>query len=260
MKRLKQLSFHSLSLPFTPLHSIVIFLLLSPFTSQAQGDEAYRRGDYNEAIAQYEAVLADGLTSADLYYNLGNAYYRTNQMGAAILNYERALRLKPAMSDARENLALAESKTVDRITVLPKLFVVRWVDTLCTHITPVVWRVVWLVLLALVALAVITMRLGARRGLRKAGLIVGMLSLLLLVVATLLLLDATRRYNAHSEAIVMEPAITVKSSPEAQSADKLILHEGTKLTITDSLAGWYKVIIADGTTGWCQQGAEIERI
>ena len=253
-----------------PFIILTIALLLAPMaqaTSRAHlkanaatmADSAYRVSDYAAAIEQYEAVLAEGFTSADLYYNLGNAYYRTDQMGLAILNYERALRLNPAMADARENLALAESKTVDRITPLPKLFIVRWIDSLCTHVSPAAWRVLWLVLLALVGAAVVTMRLGASRNLRKAGLLACVLFLLLLVVATLLLLRSTHRFNAHADAVVLSPAITVKSSPEGQSTDKLILHEGTKLTVSDSLAGWYKITIADGTTGWCQS-TDIERI
>ena len=238
---------------------VIALLPASLYATVADGDEAYRQGEYEEAIGHYEAVLAEGLASADLYYNLGNAYYRTGQMGLAILNYERALRLDPAMGDARENLALAESQTVDRITVLPKLFIVRWVDTLCTHISPTGWRIVWLVLLAMVGMAVIAFRLGASRGMRKAGFITGLLLVLLLIIATWLLLRATHRYNARNEAVVMPAAITVKSSPEAQSTDKLILHEGTRLTVTDSLADWYKITIADGTTGWCQR-SDVERI
>ena len=225
----------------------------------ADGDQHYRMGNYDMASGYYGLVLSTGYASADLYYNLGNAYYRTGQMGLAILNYKRALRLNPSMSDARENLALAESKTVDRITVLPKLFIVRWVDTLCTHLSPAAWRIIWLVLLALVGLSVVTLRLGATRGLRKAGFVAGLLTLLLLLAATFLLLRSTRQYNAHSEAVVLAQAITVKSSPEVQSTDKLILHEGTLVTVSDSLAGWYKITIADGTTGWCQ-GSDIERI
>lgn len=225
----------------------------------AEGDQHYRMGNYDVAVDYYGMALGAGYASADLYYNLGNAYYRTGQMGLAILNYKRALRLKPAMGDARENLALAESKTVDRITALPKLFIVRWIDALCTHVSPAGWRVVWLVLLALVGLSVVLLRLGGTRGLRKTGLVTGLLALLLLIAATFLLLRATRQYNAHSEAVVLAQAITVKSSPEAQSTDKLILHEGTLVTVSDSLADWYKITIADGTTGWCL-AEEVERI
>ena len=249
---------------------LTILLLLAPMsraTSTAHlkanvatmADSAYRASDYAAAIELYESVLAEGFTSADLYYNLGNAYYRTDQMGLAILNYERALRLNPSMSDARDNLALTDSKTVDRITPLPKLFIVRWVDFLCTRFTPEIWRVVWIVLLVLVGCSIVLMRLGSRRGLRKTGLAIGLFCLILLVVTTLLLLDSTRRYNAHNQAVILQQAIVVKSSPEIQSTDKMVLHEGTKLIVNDSLANWYKITIADGTTGWCQKES-VERI
>ena len=225
----------------------------------AEGDQHYRMGNYDVAVDYYGMALGAGFASADLYYNLGNAYYRIGQMGPAILNYERALRLKPSMSDAKENLALAESKTVDRITQLPKLFLVRWIDALCVGISPALWRVIWLVLLALVGAAVVAFRLGRNRAIRKAGLIVGAVLVLLIVVSSLLMLSSTRRYNAHKEAVVMSQSMTVKSSPEEQSVDKLILHEGTKVVVSDSLSGWYKITLADGTTGWCIP-ADVERI
>lgn len=247
------------------LHTIILhFILLTSFIHlqenvAREADEAYRQGDYATAIEQYEAVLAKGCTSADLHYNLGNAYYRDGQMGRAILNYERALRLKPTMGDARENLALAESHTTDRVTPLPKLFLVRWIDTLCTRLLPSFWRIVCLVLLALMCAAVVCVRMGSTRSLRKACLLVGVVSLLLLLAAVALLIRSTVHFNAHREAIVMSDAITIKSSPEAQSTDKLVLHEGTRLIVSDSIADWYKITIADGTSGWCHSN-EIERI
>lgn len=222
-------------------------------------DAMYRDGDYPASIEAYEAILASGQSSADLYYNLGNAYYRTGEIGHSILNYERALRLKPNMRDAKENLALANSKTADRIAQLPQLFVVRWIDWLCTALSPAAWRTLWLVLLAVIGVALVLFRLGHTIGIRKAALIGGTSALLLLIVATLLLLSATSRYNAHSHAIVMEQSVTVKSSPEHQSVDKLILHEGTKVEIMEQLSGWYKIRIADGTSGWCETQT-LERI
>lgn len=247
------------------LHTIILhFILLTSFvhlqeTAAREADEAYRQGDYASAIEQYEAVLDKQCASANLYYNLGNAYYRTDRMGSAILNYRRALRLAPSMTDAKENLALAESRTTDRIAVLPQFFLVRWIDALCTAVSPAAWRIVWLVLLALLGGAVVLFRLGSTRGLRKGAFAGGAVVLLLLVLATWLLLRTTHRYNAHRDAVVMQPAVTVKGSPEEQSVDKLILHEGTVVSVDDSLSGWYKITIADGTTGWCQ-ASDVERI
>ena len=247
------------------LHTIFLqFVLLTSFVHlqenvAREADEAYRQGDYAAAIEHYESVLAKGCTSADLHYNLGNAYYRTNQLGLAILHYERALRLNPTMRDARQNLSLAESRTQDRITPLPRLFLLRWVDNLSTHVTPAIWRVVWLLLLLLLGTSVLVMRLASSRRLRKTGLISSLIGILLLFISSVLLLQSTRRFNARNKAVVIPTSVAVKSSPDPQGTDKLILHEGTTLTITDTLSGWYKISIADGTTGWCQK-TSVERI
>ena len=116
-----------------------------------------------------------------------------------------------------------------------------------------------IILLALVAVAFVAFRLGSLLPVRKAGLIVGIVMTVLLLFSVLFLLRSTHHYNARSEAVVMAQSLTVKGSPEVQSVDKLILHEGTTVTISDSLAGWYKITIADGTTGWCTTD-DIERI
>lgn len=225
----------------------------------AEGNEMYRNGNYDMAVDLYGLALSSGLSNADLYYNAGNAYYRTGQMGLAILNYERALRLKPSMTDARQNLELANTKITDRITELPRLFIVRWVDTLCTAIHPAAWRIVWLCLLALIGLSVVALRLAPTLALRRTGLVCAIVGALLILIVTLLLIGSTTRYNSRSHAIILEPSIVMKSSPEDKSTDKMILHEGTKVNIGDSLAGWYKITIADGTTGWCRN-TDVERI
>lgn len=246
----------------------VLFLLTSfPAFINAQdaatlakdGDSLYRIGNYADAIDKYEAALTTGRGSADLYYNLGNAYYRENQNARAILNYERALRLRPGMTDARENLALANERTQDRITELPQWFMARWWNAMTTKVSPTTWRIVWLVLLALVAAAVVCLRIGRGTTLRRWSLLVGLLALIMLVAATVILYKATMNFNSHSSAVVMDESVAVKSSPEARSADKIILHEGTRVTINESLQGWEKITIADGTSGWCPTEA-VERI
>lgn len=230
-----------------------------PQTLAQQGDELYRHGQYDSALALYNEALAAGYTSAELHYNVGNTYYRLEQLGPAILHYERALRLKPSMKEAKENLALANSKTQDRIVELPRLFLVNWYYALCTHITPKTWRVIWLVLFALLAAAVATFMLSRELPLRKATFSLAIAAGVLLLLSTVLLVSSTRHYNAHAEAIVMEEAIAVRNSPEQQSLEKLILHEGAKVAVTESLAGWEKITLVDGTTGWCESH-NIERI
>lgn len=224
-----------------------------------QADELYRHGQYDSALVLYQSAIQSGHSSADLHYNLANTHYRLGQLGQAILHYERALRLKPGMDDAQENLTLANSKTQDRITQLPQFFLVNWYTALCTHITPKSWRIIWLLLFALLAAAIATFLLANNLPLRKGTFTAAIITASLLLTTTFILLSSTRHFNAHSEAIVIQQAISVKGSPEHQSIDKLILHEGTKVTITETLPGWNKITLADGTTGWCED-RNIERI
>ena len=231
----------------------------SAVTLAREGDSSYREGDYAGAIECYETALATGRGAAEVYYNLGNAYYRDNQIGRAILNYERALRLRPGMKDARANLELANEHTVDRIAELPQWFVVRWWNALTNNVLPSTWRVVWLLALLLLAAAVVGLFVGRGTGLRRWCIAVGLFGVLFLATVSILLVKTTVNYNAHRAAIVMQDAVAVKSSPEQRSADLLILHEGTRVVISESLQGWERITIADGTTGWCTTDA-VERV
>lgn len=225
----------------------------------ADGDQHYRQGNYDVAIDYYNMVLGDNHASADLYYNLGNAYYRTGLLGLAILNYERALRLQPGMTDARQNLDLANSKTQDRITTLPRLFIVNWYNALITRVSTATWRLLAILFFALACLAFLFLFLSRNITWRKGALAALIVGLLFFAFSHFFLIKNISYLNSHSDAIVLDPSIAVKSSPEAQSVDKLILHEGTKVSITETLAGWHKITLADGTTGWCQS-ENIERI
>lgn len=248
----------TISILFAPVANAVSTAQLKVGYAQ-DADSLYRMEDYQGAAAGYEAVLANGFSSADLYYNLGNCYYRTGQMALAILNYERALRLEPGMTDARQNLDLANSKTTDRITALPKIFIVKWYENLISHLSPRTWRIIVILFFLLACAAAVVMILSHRIGLRKGALAMLIAAGLFLLVSVWLLIVSTHRFNSHSEAIVITPSMTVKSSPENQSVDKLILHEGTKVSITETLTDWYKITLPDGTTGWCQQD-NLERI
>ena len=240
------------------LTAVLLCTLYSPLFA-FKADDLYRNGQYPEAIQQYEAVLASGLTSPELYYNLGNAYFRDNQMGRAILNYSRALRLRPTMTDARENLKLAESKTVDHIVTLPQLFIVRWYNSICTALSPTAWRILWLSAFALLAALFVFFRLARNYNLRKWTFVSCFALLLVLLCISAFWRSSALRFNSHREAVVLQSSVAIKSSPELQSVDKLILHEGTLVRIDEELSGWYKITIPDGTNGWCESNA-IERI
>ncbi len=240
--------------------AILILLALTAPTALAQtpqqlmqkGNEAYSHGNYEAAADAYEVILATGLQSAELYYNLGNAYYRQEELGQAILNYERALRLNPHFRDARENLDLCYSKTEDGIESLPQIFLVQWAQAIVNWFSPTGWLVAIIILFALLGALVVIFFVSSDYGWRKRSLFLGILVSLLLMLSVGCTIASYVRYNRHDKAIITSPMIVLKGSPEAHSIDKMILHEGTPVNIDETLGDWYKIHIADGTTGWVE--------
>lgn len=222
----------------------------SPRELMSQGNVAFQKSDFVTAAKCYGKILESGYANADVYYNLGNAYYRQDEFGQAILNYERALRLKPNFRDAQENLDLANSKIEDEIKALPELFIVTWARNITTWFSHTGWRIVILCLLALLGAAVAIFVLSRDYLWRKGALIGGIAVTGLLLIAIACSIATGVRQNSHNKAIVTSPLVVVKSSPESNSVDKLILHEGTKVDVEETLGDWHKIHIADGNTGW----------
>lgn len=244
-----------------------IILLAAATVLQAQTPEqilqsankSYESKDYTSAIASYESLVGEGFSSLELYYNLGNAYYRTGNMAKAILNYEKALKISPKDVDTRENLELANSKIQDKIDTLPELFVTRWIQSIQQWMTPAGWIILSIILFGLLLTALVIVFIGQDYSLRKYALIA---AAILTLAGIFSIVNATiTKHNVliHDEAIVMPTMISVKSSPEAGSVEKFVLHSGTKVAIDDEVNGWLKISIADGNKGWLNE-TEIERI
>ena len=241
--------------------TLILLLLATALNAAAQtpqqlmqrGNDAYAKGDFVAAAQAYNAVLDAGYESADLYYNLGNVYYRQEEYGLSILNYERALRLKPNFRDAKQNLDLADSKTEDQIAALPEIFLAQWAHSVVAWFSPTGWRICTLILLTLLGTAVVIFLLSRDYAWRKGALIGGIVTLVFLLLCIACTISASVRYNRHNQAIVTAPMAVVKSSPEENSIDKLVLHEGTKVDIQETIGEWHKIHIADGNTGWVEQ-------
>jgi tetratricopeptide (TPR) repeat protein len=236
----------------------VLFLTsyLLPLTSyavtKAEADSAYVHGQYQQAIRDYEALLKQG-ASAELYYNLGNAYYRTENIPEAVLNYERALLLSPGDRDIRFNLQIARSKTFDKIVPESEMFFVTWYRSLVSLMSVDGWARTALVALALTIVLLLVYLFSYRIWLRKAGFFGGVVLLLLFVGANIFAWQQKKDLLNRKGAIIFVPAVTVKSTPAANGTDLFILHEGTKVVITDgSMRDWKEIRIADGKEGWIE--------
>ena len=234
-----------------------------PFSASAvtkmEADSAYVRGEYQQAVKDYEVLLKQG-ASADLYYNLGNAYYRTENITRAVLNYERALLLSPGDRDIRFNLQMARSKTIDKITPEQDMFFITWYRSLVNLTSVDGWADVALISLALAIVLALLYLFSERIWLRKVGFF-GAIILIVFFLLSNVFAHQQKDLLVHRRgAIVTAPAVTVKSTPAKQGTDLFILHEGTKVTITDgSMKDWKGIRLADGKEGWIET-SQIELI
>ena len=215
-----------------------------------EANAAYADADYNKAISGYNAILDAGYVSHKLYYNLGNAYFKDNKVGRAILFYNRALLLKPGDKDTRYNLEIANGRVVDKIEAVPEFFVTRWVRGVRSAMGSNAWAAMSLVLLAALLGAALVYLLSGKLVLRKVGFYVGICSFAAMVFALVFSISERHEILHSSEAVVMSTAVPVKSSPDRASKDIFILHEGTKVRVVSSLGEWREIEIASGDKGW----------
>ena len=248
---------------FILLAVISLTSYFSPLTSnavtKAEADSAYVQERYQQAAKDYEALLKQGV-SADLYYNLGNCYYRMDQMTQAVLNYERALLLSPGDKDIRFNLQMARSKTIDKITPESEMFFVTWYRSLVNVMSVDGWARTALVALIVAIVLALFYLFSDRIWLRKIGFFGGIIALLLFLVGNLFAWQQKSNLTQRTGAIIIKSAVNVKSTPSKNGTDLYILHEGTKVTVTDSsMREWRKIRVADGKEGWLEV-SEIEVI
>lgn len=236
----------------------VLLLLMLPLAAQAAqvsksaADSLYAAEHYQQAAKQYETLLKDGV-SADLYYNLGNCYYRMDDMTQAVLNYERALLLSPGDRDIRLNLQMARSKTIDKIVPESEMFFVTWYHSLVNLMSVDGWARTAILSLILVIILALAYLFSDRIWLRKVGFFGGFFLLFVFLFSNLFAYQQQQVLIHRSGAIIIRSAVNIKSTPAQNGTDLFILHEGTKVTITDdSMKDWREIRVADGKEGWLQ--------
>lgn len=231
----------------------------SPNNPEALWDAAaaaYNAADYLTAIEYYTTILDGGRHSAELYYNLANAYFKREQVGEALLNYNRALRLSPADEDIRHNLAFAEQSTKDSIEQIPEFFLSTWMRSVRNLMGGNAWTILSIVMLALALAMALLYLLAQPLSMRKTGFYSMALFGLLFIITTSFAWSARTEATAQRDAIIMSSAASIKSSPDSNSTELFVLHEGTKVRVGEVMDKWAEVRIADGRKGWI----EIDRI
>lgn len=241
-----------------------IALVLISLTGFAQVDEvksaadqAYVTEDYQQAIELYEQVLSQEYVSAEVYYNLGNAYFKSGQIASSVLNYERALKLAPNDEDIQFNLKLANLSVKDKVEVIPELFFVTWWKAVLRSLTVDGWA--WSAVLAfIIGLAgMLLFKFLSEEGMKRLTFYTGLIAL---VWAGFSVYAAEKAYD-HSmndkRAVIFASTLTAKSAPDQKGKDLFVIHEGLVVTVTDDLNGWVRIKLSNGDVGWIPEGAAV---
>lgn len=218
-------------------------------------NEEYRAGRYRDAVRSYEEVLANGYESAALYYNLGNAYYKTGNIPAAILNYERAKRITPDDEDILHNLRLANLRVVDKIDPLPRLFFLVWWEELLNLTSSGGWAAFAIAALWIAVVLILIPRALNVQRFQKVLVGTTTLAVIFAVFALTAAAQQADRESPGSAGIVFEATVAVKSAPDGRSTDLFVVHEGVHVRLMDSVDQWWKIKLADGKVGWIPENA-----
>lgn len=238
--------------------TVLIILTLGSFHAMATppdslvsaANEAYNKGDWDLARELYLSVASQGYTSAELFYNLGNACFKDNDMPSAILYYEKARKFSPKDEDINFNLSLANSRIIDKIEPVPEFFLRKWWNGLLQVTGPDGWARAVIVLFVLFLVALGAFILANALIVRKFSFWTGMVLLILCLFAFVAGGQSYSKAKNQTEGIIFTPTVVVKSSPSDNSVDLFVIHEGTKVRILDRLEQWSEVRIANGSVGW----------
>ena len=238
---------------------LAALLLLAAPAAQAQNDvsdlwnmagEAFAAGQWQNALNYYQMIEGENLESADLYYNIGNTYFKLNDLGHAILYFEKALKLDPAHADAANNLEIARQMTLDKIDAVPDFILLSWFHQLRQGLSADAWAWITLALAAVVGILLLLFRNSGSSALRKVSFILACVFAVLTVCTFIFSLQQKRAITRQDNAIVTAPVCSVKSSPAEGGKTVFVLHEGTKIHLLDNVGDFAKISIADGRQGW----------
>ncbi len=223
-------------------------LLILLTTLFADANAQYAEGNYAEAATQYEQILQEQ-PNAEVYYNLGNAYFKQGELAQSILAYERALRLKPSFKDAKHNLQFAQSRIIDNIEDTQSFFLSNWLKAIRNALSQRVWMVGSIVLFIMALVGFFLFAFSQTLWLRKTAFYCSVIALVISVMACANAGSLYQRDTQRSEAIIMQGIVNAKSSPDRSGNDLFTVHEGTKVEIHEVIGDWCCVHVGNNI-GW----------
>ncbi|MFB6318776.1 tetratricopeptide repeat protein [Saccharicrinis sp. FJH54] len=237
------------------LSLILIFVanVMGQSDQMQKANDLYAKGDYENAIPVYESLVDTGLVSGPLFFNLGNAYYKTGQLANAILNYERARLYMPKDKDLDYNLQMAQNMVVDKIDKVDVFFLKRWVIAAGNNLSSDQWAYAGIAAFILLILSIAVYTFAGKSGIKRLGFYFGILMIIASSIAFAYSGAQKNKITKRNGAVVFSPTVTVKGSPDDSGTELFILHEGTRVNVTDSIGDWNEIILGDGSVGWLKK-------
>ena len=220
-----------------------------------QGNDLYQKEQFEQAAAKYEQVLKEGLVSDEVYFNLGNSYYKLNKVALSVYNFEKAKQLNPTCSSIENNLTFSQKLAVDEFDVVPRV----GIDKLIFDTTSIFHYNTWAYIGVGMAFLFFLAFAGyyySNYNVTKRLFFSGMMVLLVLMILALLSAGFQKKYrDSNKSAIVFETVISVHSEPKETSPEITPIHEGAKVLIIEDVNGWNKVMLPNGVQGWLPKTA-----
>jgi tetratricopeptide (TPR) repeat protein len=239
------------------LYLLVMLLLpvLSFGADNTQGlfekaNSYYSKNKYKEAISTYSQLLKDSSSSAVVYYNLGNAYYKDGDIVSALLYFEKAHKLSPGDEDINFNIRFANARTTDKIDEAPELFLAKWWRGVILAVSADALAIAAIVLLLVGSGLLILYFFSISASVKKLSFF-SAIGLFFLGILTIVIGGSQVNYfNSNKQAIVFNSSVSVKGSPGDKATTVFVLHDGTKVNVLDNANGWLKIKLANGNEGW----------
>lgn len=224
-----------------------------------QANTAYEAEDYDSTISLLDSLISVGLESSELYYNLGNAWFKKNEVPHAILYYEKASKIDPNNPDLIYNLELANTKIADRIEPLPEFFLKKWWSSTLMFFSESQWMVINIIMYSLLLGFFVVFFISNSKSIKQITFYLGIIFLVFSLLTGFMGYERNRILHEHNTAIVFTPTINVKSSPNENANTIFVIHQGTKVELIDQLKDWYRIKLANGSIGW-MKGSEFSKI
>ena len=231
----------------------ILFCTISFAQNNVLFDEAntfYNNGKYSEAIQKYEAVLNSGQHSAELYFNLGNAHYKLNNIAPSIYYYEKALRLSPKDEEVQNNLAFAKNMTIDAIDTVPEIGLSKFVRKAINTFSFDVWAILAVVFTILFVILFLMYYFTYLTSKKRITFITSLASIFLACLALAFAFQKQTMDKKDKPAIVFAQESLVRTDPNLSGEESFRLHEGTKVQVLDTISNWKQIQLTDGKTGW----------